>query len=74
MIAYNKTDICVGSAWSLPERHAMSQYIYSWESDQIYLISYASQIGGNDLLAGIFLPFKAEVWLVLGLTVIATVF
>ena len=57
--------------WSLPERHALGQYLYSWEGDEIYLVSYKRDPGGADILSGIFLPFTVYVW---GLFALAVAF
>ena len=55
--------------WSLPERHALGQYLYSWESDEVYLVSYKKGPGGSDILSGIFLPFTGFVWALFALAV-----
>ena len=55
--------------WSLPERHALGQFLYSWEGDEVYLVSYKKGPGGSDILSGIFLPFTGYVWALFALAV-----
>ena len=50
----------------------MAQYMYSFVGDEFYVVTYLVRPGG-DLLLGPFLPFTLEVWIMLVVSVLATV-
>lgn len=50
----------------------MAQYIYSFAADEFYLITFLVRPGG-DLLLGPFLPFTADVWIMLVASVLLSI-